>query len=360
MSLFESINFLSPAMILIIIPLLALIIIGFIRSGSTGAVTYTGLEYLKIKKTATGVNRKYLRTLLLLILIIGLGILWANPVTYSSNPIFGSATQVTTKQFVVVFDISPSMNLVMGEVTEEKKRGLTVNDEGVSKYEVAREALFGFLQQFSGNSFGLILFSTEAFLARWPTVETQNKFLEVLDESLRRGSGSQLEAYSGLTNTDEALLLAQEVIQKSASVSVKSSAVILIADAWDDLEAVEASIKELRSNAINVYIIGTGVPEDIVEKLTKEFSDDNGFRIFHVDSEAEMAQAYYLIGNIEESESFAINEKFETNIRWIIALFMTFVTSIVIWVLEIPLHRSRSNNKMTGVGLRISRGLSES
>jgi hypothetical protein len=163
-----------------------------------------------------------------------------------------------------------------------------------------------------------------------------------------------------LTNTDEALLLAQEVIQKSASVSVKSSAVILIADAWDDLEAVEASIKELRSNAINVYIIGTGVPEDIVEKLTKEFSDDNGFRIFHVDSEAEMAQAYYLIGNIEESESFAINEKFETNIRWIIALFMTFVTSIVIWVLEIPLHRSRSNNKMTGVGLRISRGLSES
>jgi hypothetical protein len=195
MSLFESINFLSPAMILIIIPLLALIIIGFIRSGSTGAVTYTGLEYLKIKKTATGVNRKYLRTLLLLILIIGLGILWANPVTYSSNPIFGSATQVTTKQFVVVFDISPSMNLVMGEVTEEKKRGLTVNDEGVSKYEVAREALFGFLQQFSGNSFGLILFSTEAFLARWPTVETQNKFLEVLDESLRRGSGSQLDQY---------------------------------------------------------------------------------------------------------------------------------------------------------------------
>ncbi|MGY8814815.1 MAG: vWA domain-containing protein [Gammaproteobacteria bacterium] len=352
MPLFESINFVSPVMILIVIPLLALIILGFIKSGQTGAVTYTGLEYLILKKTTTGVNRKHIRTMLLLIMVVGLGVLWANPVTYSSNPIFGSATQVTTKQFVVVFDISPSMNLVMGEVTEEKKRGLTVNDEGVSKYEVAREALFGFLEQFVGNSFGLILFSTEPFLARWPTVETQNKFLEVLDESLRRGSGSQLEAYSGLTNTDEALLLAQDVIQKSATVSVKSSAVILIADAWDDLEAVEASIKELRSNGINIYIIGTGVPEDIVEKLTKEFSDDNGFRIFHVDSQAEMAQAYYLIASIEESEFFAIDEKFETNIRWMIALFMTLFTIVVIWVLEIPLHRSRSNNMMTDRGLK--------
>jgi len=360
MPLIESINFSSPAMILMIIPLLALIILGLKSSGKTGEISYTGLEYLKLNKKSTGVNKKNIRTILLIILIFGLGILWANPVTYSSNPIFGSATQVTTKQFVVVFDMSPSMNLVMGEVTEEKKRGLTVNDEGVSKYEVAREALFGFLEQFSGNSFGLILFSTEPFLARWPTVETQNKFLEVLDESLRRGSGSQLEAYSGLTNTDEALLLAQEVIQKSASVSVESSAVILIADAWDDLEAVEASIRELRNNDINIYIVGTGVPEDIVEKLTKDFSDDNGFKIFHVDSQAEMAQAYYLIGNIEESESFAIDEKFETNIRWIIALIMTVITSIIIWALEIPLHRSRSNNILSGTGTRNIRGLSES
>jgi hypothetical protein len=65
-----------------------------------------------------------------------------------------------------------------------------------------------------------------------------------------------------------------------------------------------------------------------------------------------MAQAYYLIASIEESEFFAIDEKFETNIRWMIALFMTLFTIVVIWVLEIPLHRSRSNNMMTDRGLK--------
>ena len=164
-------------------------------------------------------RRKHLRTILYLVLISGLGLLWINPVTYSTNPVFGGATQINKKQFMVVFDISPSMNLTMGEVTEEKKRGLTVNDEGVTKYEVARNALFGFLQRFKGNAFGLILFSTESFLARWPTTETQYRFIEVLDESLRRGSGSQLEAYSGLTNTDSALFLAREVNCLSDSFS---------------------------------------------------------------------------------------------------------------------------------------------
>ena len=343
MSIISSISFVSPIMILIMVPFIVFIAVGMISTRKIGAVPYTGLEYLKSKKNITGVKRKYIRSTLILILIVGFGILWANPVTYSSNPIFGGAEQVTKKQFIVVFDMSPSMNLTMGVVTEEKKRGLTVNDEGISKYEVAREALFGFLERFSGNSFGLILFSTEPFLARWPTIETQNKFIEVLDDSLRRGSGSQLEAYSGLTNTDEAMLLARDVIQKSTSVSVKSSAVILIADAWDDVDAVEASIRELLRDDINIYIIGTGVSEDIVEKFTDEFVDNNGFRIFHVDSQAEMAQAYYLISSIEESESFSIDERFETNIRWIVAIIMTVFSSFIIWVFEIPLHRSRSS-----------------
>jgi len=344
MSLTNSIDFLSPILIIMILPLVALLVAGLSNTRKIGTISYTGLEYLNINKATTGKRRKQIRTTLFLILISGLGILWINPVTYSSNPIFGGATQINKKQYIVVFDMSPSMNLTMGDVTEEKKRGLTVNDIGVTKYEVARQALFGFLDRFKGNTFGLILFSTEPFLARWPTSETQDKFIEVLDESLRRGSGSQLEAYSGLTNTDDALYLAREVIHKSKTATVESSAVILIADAWDDIDTVESAIRQLRDDDINLYIIGTGVPEDIVEKLSEEFSNDDGFRIFHVDSEAEMAQAYYLVGNIEESETYAIDERFETNIRWLIAMILTVFATIAIWALEIPLHRSSSNS----------------
>ena len=344
MSLSNSINFLSPYLIIMILPLVVLLIAGLSNTKKKGTVSYTGLEYLSSNKITSGVRRKRLRTIIFVILITGLGILWINPVTYSTNPIFGGATQINKKQFIVVFDISPSMNLTMGEVTEEKKRGLTVNDEGVTKYEVAREALFGFLDRFKGNAFGLILFSTEPFLARWPTSETQHRFIEVLDESLRRGSGSQLEAYSGLTNTDDALFLAKDVIHKSNTATVESSAVILIADAWDDVDSVEAAIRQIRNDDINLYIIGTGVPEEIIEKLSEDFADDDGFRIFHVDSEAEMAQAYYLVGNIEESDTYAIDERFETNIRWLIAIILTLFAIIAIWALEIPLHRSTSNS----------------
>jgi hypothetical protein len=134
------------------------------------------------------------------------------------------------------------------------------------------------------------------------------------------------------------------MVHKSATGVVGSSAIVLIADAWDDVEAVEQAIKDIRDEDIHLYIIGTGVPEDIVEKLTEEFADDEGFRIFHVDSEAEMAQAYYLIGNIEESETFAINERFETNVRWLVALVLTILSVFIIWALEVPLLRSRTHS----------------
>jgi hypothetical protein len=358
MTISESISLDSPGLFLLILPLLALLGAYLGRSRERGALPFAGLEYLLEKKSDSGKKRKLVRTLMLSILVLGLGLLWTNPVTHTSRPIFGGGEQVSGKQFVVVFDMSPSMNLTMGNAMGEKIRGLTVNDQGITKYEVARDALFGFIDRFKGNAFGLIIFSTEPLLARWPTVETDKRFNEILNESLRRGSGSQLESYSGLTNTDDALFLARDVIQKSRVVSVEGSIVILIADAWDDVEAMELAIKQLRDDDIHLYIIGTGIPEDITEKLTEDFADDPGFRIFHVDSQAEMAQAYYLVGDIEESPGYAIDEKFETNIRWLVSLILVIVGTGIIWALEVPFHRSHSADTSTGSRGRGGRGLS--
>lgn len=348
-------SILSPISLLMVLPLIILLIYSLNFKNRPDAIKYTGLEYLLLNKNRSGRTRNQIRVGIYIVVITGLGLLWANPVTYSANPIFGGAVQVNKKLFMVAFDMSPSMNLTMGDVTEENKRGLRVNDEGVTKYEIAKGALYGFLERFNGNAFGLILFSTEPFLARWPTTETSGQFLEVLDDSLRRGSRSQLESYSGLTNTDNALFLARDIILENRTTSLESSAVILIADAWDEVESVESAIRSLRNEDINLYIIGTGVPEDIIDELTQEFKDDDGFKIFHVDSEAEMEQAYYLIGNIEESDSFEIGERFETNIRWLIALILLVITVMSVWALEGPLHRSSAGTESR----RISDGLSE-
>lgn len=338
---FESFSLESPARLLAtLVPFVAAYGYYLYRNARTGAIPFTGLAYLRRRNLIAGSNRKLVRAALLVLMVAGLGVLWARPVYYSSYPLFGGLTNVTGKQFIVAMDISPSMNLTMQNPGIDR-RGLRVNEEGVTKYEVARRSFFNFLDRFRGERFGLILFSTEPLLARWPTVETRHQFREILEESLRRGSASQIEAYSGLTNTDKALYLAKDVIDKTSSL--QGRVVVLIADAWDDVEALSRAVKDLRGSGIRLYIVGIEVPEDVVEQLGEEFGDDTGFRIFDVDSEAEMAQAYYLIGEIEESPRLAAEGSlYETDLRWILSLILVIIAGLVIASMEISFHRSRS------------------
>jgi len=124
----------------------------------------------------------------------------------------------------------------------------------------------------------------------------------------------------------------------------------LITDAEDEMENMGIAIRTIRSNDIRLYIIGVGISEVIVEKLSVEFAGDLGFRIFHVDSAEEMQEAYDLVSELEESPRYSSEEQeFITDIRWIIALFLVIISTIVIFVAETFLHQSRiSNKELTG------------
>lgn len=341
MTLFDSISFASPLSMLVIFPLLGILGLGAYRIRKSGAIPFTGLEHLFSKKSDTGTGRRFKRMLCLISLILGLGIVWANPEFHSSRPFLWGEQRENNKQFVVVFDISPSMNLTTNNLAGDKMRGLSHDEEGTTKYEAARAALQGFMERFKGNRFGLILFSTQPFLARWPTLETNDRFMEVLSDSLRRGSGSQLQGYSGLTNTDLALFLAHDVILKSRADSIKNNIVILIADAWDNMEALVQAVRQLRADDISIYVIGTGIPEDIVKQLSDMFIDDMGFKIFRAESQAEINQAYYHVGNFEES-TYDTKKTFTTNLRWLVSAILIFITIIIVWLLDVALHSSQS------------------
>ena len=254
----------------------------------------------------------------------------------TTSPLFNSGGQALHKNFIVVFDMSPSMNLSV----EHKGYGgedLKAGQEGVTRYETAREALFDFLQRFEGERFGIILFSTEPFLARWPTVETQNRFLEVLGDNIRRGSGTQLEAFSSLTNIDKALDLARSIFDG------EEGALILISDAEDDLENLGTAVRGLRDSNIRLYTIGVGIPEEIIDQLSYAFRSDPGFRIFQVDSEEEMREAYRIVGEVEESPLFATEEtSYETRLRWLLSLLTVIATLLVLWIDQSQFHQSTS------------------
>jgi len=215
------------------------------------------------------------------------------------------------------------------------------------------------MERFTGNRFGLILFSTQPFLARWPTAETGDRFVEVLGDSLRRGSGSQVQAFSGLTNTDLALFLAHDVIRESRAVAIENNIVVLIADAWDNMEALVQAVRQLREDDISIYVIGTGIPENIVDQLSDMFADDSGFNIFRAESQAEINQAYYLVGNSEES-AHSITQLFRTNLRWFLAIILVLVTGITVWLLEMAFHSSQTAENFSTNESRRKRGVSVS
>lgn len=334
----------SPRLLLLILPLLLLLLWGRSKSRSKGSVALTGLEYLRSKKKIGGRRRKLLVSSFLALLIVGLGVLWAGPRLHSSTPILTRGPQTTSKNLLIALDVSRSMGGPLEVLSRaerlaafgktEKKTG---EDQPQTRYEAARETVYDFVERFAGSNIGLILFSTEPFVARWPTTETENRFREVLEESVGRGEVSQLQRFSSLTNTDLALELAREVFVKRRS----DGAVIHISDAEDDLENMGTAIRGLRANGIRLYTIGVGISEKIVDRLSREFADDSGFRIFRVDSEEEMREAYRLISELEESPQVLREElAYETDVSWLLAVALVLIGTVGLCFLELSFHHS--------------------
>jgi len=364
----EAIRFETPVWTLAVLPVVLLLVIQFRKIRSRGVVAISGLEYLRARVPAAVGHRRRVRIALWGVLVAGLAALWAGPILRSPEPIFVDAVQSIHKHFMVALDVSPSMNLAIERPPAESQdlaareraaRGLSSGDDGATRYEVARGAFYNFVDRFKDARIGLILFSTHPFIARWPTVETAARFSEVLDENIRRGNGSQLEAFAGLTNIQAALDRARDVFAKLNSVEGK--AIILISDAEDQVENMGAAVQRVRDQGIRLYTIGVGIPESVVDALSGRFAGDPGFRIFRVDSPEDMNEAYQLIGELEESPALALNQReFVLDLGWLLALLSAGVAGIIFWVLEARFHQTLGARGHETPARRGDRGLSVS
>lgn len=344
-SIAETFSFISPLLLLVTLPFFALLFWELSNRGNTATVAMTGLEYLRSRGCVRSRYWHALRILLWSVIVIVLGLLWAAPVLRTAAPVFASADQLTQKNMIVAIDISRSMGQPLNIPDKEQRfENFTANSQpsaatGPSRYESARQTFYNFVDRFEGARIGLILFSTEPFLARWPTVETDDRFIEVLEENIGTKERSQLQRFSSLTNIDEAITLTREVFAKQKNIS--GGAVVLISDAEDELEKMGLAIRSLRENGIRLYTIGVGISEIIAEKLTNEFAGDPGFRIFRVDSDAEMQEVYRLVSELEESPRLAAAEQeYVTNLRWLLAILLVILATAVVWLSETKLHQS--------------------
>ncbi|MBT8100329.1 MAG: VWA domain-containing protein, partial [Gammaproteobacteria bacterium] len=260
----------------------------------------------------------------LLTMAILLAAICADPKVQTAEPLIGTDHLSRQKNLILAIDVSRSMSGPI-EVADKDARfaayGQVATEDRSqrTRYDAARETVYQFVDRFPEARAGLILFSTEPFLARWPTIDTGTRFVEVLDDDLR--NLSQLRRFSSLTNIDAALQLAGDVFTKLASS--QGGAVILISDAEDEFENLGLAIRNLRGQDIRLYMIGVGIAESVAGKLSDEFAGDTGFRIFRVDSEREMQEAYQLVAALEESPRYSGGERaYLTDLRWVLALLM--------------------------------------
>lgn len=343
MSFSYEFRFAAIPMFLVVVPLLLVLIRDLTGRGSDSTVALTGLEYLRSRTQSTGIRHRRHNSILGGVIVIALGLLWAGPEIQSNSPLLSTDVQTQQKNLLFTIDVSRSMSGPL-QIPDKAARlaaygkGALSQEHQRTRYDVARETVYRFVERFPDARIGLILFSTEPFLARWPTADTTHQFKEVLEENLNEAS--QLRRFSSLTNTDAALRLARDVFARQKSTN--GGAVIHISDAEDDFENMGLAIRSLRTDGIRLYIIGVGISESIVDKLSLEFTGDTGFRIFRADSENEMRAAYQLVSELEESSRYSSEEAtFVADLRWILALAMVFFSSIALWVLETGLHRTR-------------------
>ena len=337
----EDIRFAFVPTALILLLFLPALLREFRPGGTRGKAALTGIEYLRRELGDMRAHTRYFRVAALVAMILLVATLWAGPAIQSGKPLFGTNQVERQKNLLIAIDVSRSMSGPL-EAPDKDVRFATYRqvpekaDAGQSRFEAARETAYRFIGEFPEARVGLILFSTEPFLARWPTTDTRNRFVEVLEEDLRQAS--QLRRFSSLTNTDAALRLAQSVFSRLA---VKGGAVVHISDAEDDVENMGSAIRGLRSKGIRLYTIGVGVAESIVNQLDKEFVNDPGFRIFHADSEVEMQEAFRLVAELEGAPQYAEAEMaYVTELRWLIALLLAPLAVLMFWLLEIRMHRS--------------------
>ncbi|NNC78108.1 MAG: VWA domain-containing protein [Woeseiaceae bacterium] len=332
-----AIGFSAPWMWLLIIAFVPAIIAEFAGQHQRRAMPVSGIDIMRVSPRRAALQKKVYRAATLLITALLMAAVSSAPTLQTAEPVLLSDQLSRQKDLMLAIDVSRSMSGPL-ELADKDARFAAYGQVSAdaakqrTRYDAARETIYRFVDRFPDARIGLILFSTEPFLARWPTTDTSTRFLEVLDDNL--SELSQLRRFSSLTNIDSALFLAGDVFTTLATS--QGGAVILISDAEDEFENMGVAIRALRDKDIRLYTIGVGIAESVVQKLSDEFAGDTGFRIFRVDSEQEMQEAYQLVAELEESPRFSSGERiYVTDLRWLLALLLAIFSVFALALTEL-------------------------
>jgi len=336
-----SIHITTPWLFICMLPVIALLIWRLRRNVAAGSFHFSGLEYLTGAGLRLAVNKRRYRALLLLLLSLLIALAWISPEIRTNRPLSIGPSRELNPVFLFALDVSASMTEPLGGYVIQ---GM-LNLDGATRFEAARERVLGFVAAYPRAKFGLILFSVQPMLVRWPTLETEYDFREILGEGMRftnpdRKRPSQLARFAGGTSTRTGLLMANDVLMQQGG---SSKSLILIADFIDDTEDVIEGIQNINLEDIYTHILAVDAQEQNLEVLKAAFKDDANMRIYTIKSPDDMDDAFAQIVETETiRQQQAGSRNFAQNFRWLICLAGFGVAVFMVMMFETRLHKTES------------------
>ena len=326
---------------LIVLPVAIYLIWRLYRQSGRDAIRYSGLEY-SINAGLNLAGKKYInRQLLVIIILLLLGIAWTSPEVRTNRPLYFGPVQELNPVYLVALDVSGSMTEPLGGYVVDGE----LNLGGPTRFKASQTELYGFAERNPSANLGLILFSVQPMLVRWPTAQTEFDFKDVLDEGMRftnpaRKRTSQLAQFAGGTATRAGLAMASDTLAKQKA---STKAMILIGDLIDNIDEVIDGVQQISDDDIYTYVIAIDALPESLAAFTSRLSDSENVNIFPVKSENELGSAFINIEQLESERRLSKgNLNFVQDLRWLIALLGFVIATVTIILFETRLHKTHS------------------
>ena len=301
----------------------------------------SSLDYLLDAGVHPANQRQRWRLGLIVLITVLLGLAWAAPQIRTATPWLSGLSRQIYPAFLIALDVSGSMTEPLGGYVINGQ----LNTGGETRFEAAREHLYDFVARHAESQFGLVLFSVQPMLVRWPTLHTQFDFHDVLDEGMRytnpnRTRPAQLARFAGGTSTRDGLALARDVLIRQEATG---RSLILIADLIDNTEEIIEGIRDLPTDDIYTHILAVDPEQENLDSLSAAFQQQRGIYVYTVRSNEDLAIAFDRIEQVEaERQGETGSRQYVQDLRWLFALagFLSAVLTIILF--ETRLHKTDS------------------
>ncbi|MGY8814768.1 MAG: vWA domain-containing protein [Gammaproteobacteria bacterium] len=336
---FFSITLNTPMIFFVVLPVAVLILFQFYKSSGTDQIKFSGLEYAIEGGLKLAENKRNFRLYLLLTLVLLIGFAWTAPELRTSRPLWFGPADELEPVLLVALDVSGSMTEPLGGYVVDGE----LNIEGITRFDASQAEIYELVENFSDANHGLILFSVQPMLVRWPTSQTEFDFHEVLDEGLRftnpgRARTSQLAQFAGGTATRAGLAMARDTL---VNQKASSRALLLIGDLIDNIDEVVEGVQTINDEDVFVYVVALDAQPESLVVFTSTFENMSNVYLYTANSVTELNESFSQIESIENERRIQKGSlNYVQDIRWLVCLMSFFLGIVMIVLFETRMHKT--------------------